>query len=125
MQTSLELPQVITRQHLLLVLLVCHVPDYHFDSRVGVIACRCGQVKHIGMKAWDVLFFANAHAALAWTSDADRANVIHKYAGRDSALPVNITSCRPLITSRHGALRTGTLQLPHACKFELALSRTE
>ena len=47
------------------------------------------QVKHVGMKAGDVLFFANAHAALAWTSDVDRANVIHKYAGRDWQLPVN------------------------------------
>ena len=53
----------------------------------GVTTCddHMGLVKHIGMKAGDVLFFmdgATSHGTFAWNGDLDRRGILIKYSSR-------------------------------------------
>ncbi|MCZ6635341.1 MAG: phytanoyl-CoA dioxygenase family protein [bacterium] len=53
----------------------------------GVTTCddHMGLVKHIGMKAGDVLFFmdgSTSHGTFAWTGDLDRRGILIKYSSR-------------------------------------------
>lgn len=54
----------------------------------GIRSCddHMGLVKHVEMKAGDVVFFmdgATTHGALAWNSDIDRRGILHKYSSRN------------------------------------------
>ena len=54
----------------------------------GVSSCddHMGLVKHVEMKAGDVLFFMDGgttHGTLAWKSDISRRGILHKYSSRN------------------------------------------
>jgi len=67
------------------------VPGSHkanYIPPVGVQTCddHMGLVKHIGMKAGDVLFFmdgATSHGTFAWKGDLSRRGVLVKYSSRN------------------------------------------
>ncbi|MDA0709568.1 MAG: phytanoyl-CoA dioxygenase family protein [bacterium] len=67
------------------------VPGSHkayYRQPPGVRSCDdpMGLVKHIEMKAGDVVFFADGgttHGALAWKSDIPRRGILHKYSSRN------------------------------------------
>ncbi len=67
------------------------VPGSHkanYNTPMGVQTCddHMGLVKHIGMKAGDVLFFmdgATSHGTFAWKGDLSRRGVLVKYSSRN------------------------------------------
>ena len=67
------------------------VPGTHkayYRQPPGVRSCddQMGLVKHVEMKAGDVVFFgdgATTHGALAWNSDIPRRGILHKYSSRN------------------------------------------
>ena len=67
------------------------VPGTHkayYRQPPGVRSCddHMGLVKHVEMKAGDVVFFgdgATTHGALAWNSDIPRRGILHKYSSRN------------------------------------------
>ncbi len=67
------------------------VPGSHkayYRQPPGVRSCddHMGLVKHVEMKAGDVVFFMDGgttHGALAWKSDIPRRGILHKYSSRN------------------------------------------
>jgi len=67
------------------------VPGSHkayYRQPPGVRSCddHMGLVKHVEMKAGDVVFFMDGgttHGALAWNSDIPRRGILHKYSSRN------------------------------------------
>ena len=67
------------------------VPGSHkayYRMPPGVSSCddHMGLVKHVEMKAGDVLFFMDGgttHGTLAWKSDISRRGILHKYSSRN------------------------------------------